>query len=116
MFKTHAGSIIEKAVRTHNISISSLSRKMNVNRRTLYNWFNQETLPVKLIGKIGQTLGHDFSSDFSHSLSDPDLKIIGNITSSEEELNHAAVGGSQFWMMKYIDLLEKYNALLVKNN
>ncbi|WP_036677950.1 helix-turn-helix domain-containing protein [Daejeonella oryzae] len=116
MSTVHAGSIIEKVVRRKNVSISSLSRKLNVNRRTLYNWFNQETLPSKLIGKIGHNLGHDFSLEFSSALSGPDLKIIEDVTMSMQRSENENAETYQYWMCKYIELLEKYNALLVKNN
>ena len=114
MATTHAGSIIEKAVRRRNVSISSLSRKMNVNRRTLYNWFNKETLPSKIIGQIGKTIKYDFSSDFSNTSAYPDLKFIESDPSTISKSEISESQAYQYWMIKYIELLEKYNVLLVK--
>ena len=116
MSNMHAGSIIEKVVRRQNVSISSLSRKMNVNRRTLYNWFNQKTLPSQLIGQIGHALGYDFSADFSGSLDDSELTIMQNVSFSLQQSENSGMKTSQYWMLKYIELLEKYNFLLAKNN
>lgn len=98
----HHGQLVERVVRRSGMSLSELARKTKVNRRSLYNWFQQPRLNADVILKIGSALNYDFSSDF------PDYSLINRsesyLQSSEE--------GENFWMNKYIDLAEKYNALL----
>jgi lambda repressor-like predicted transcriptional regulator len=106
----HAGATVEKAVRRSGISIAELSRRVDVNRRSIYNWFEQRNLNIETIAKIGYAIGYDFSHDFPDlldsqkftqmkSLVEPDIDILENIT---------------YWKNKYIFLLEKYNDLLLK--
>ena len=58
------GEILERVIRRNHISISELSRKLNVSRRSIYNWFTQERLSRDVIYKIGTVLNHDFSAEF----------------------------------------------------
>ncbi|WP_449436902.1 hypothetical protein [Pedobacter steynii] len=44
-----AGEILERAVLRQEISISELSKRMNVSKRTLYNWFGQRTLDKRVL-------------------------------------------------------------------
>ncbi|MCX2573133.1 helix-turn-helix domain-containing protein [Pedobacter sandarakinus] len=108
--QTKHGEILERIVRRDRMGISELSRKLNVSRRTIYNWFGQDRLSHEVIWQIGNLLGQDLSVSF------PDVFPKGN---SETE-NLVAAAGKQsndstsvyFWMNKYIHLLEKYNDLL----
>jgi plasmid maintenance system antidote protein VapI len=110
MTKTHAGSIVEKAIRRHHLSISTISRKMTVDRRTIYNWFKKEDLSSKIIGRIGQVLDYDFSEDFQNMTVPRDISTYKEPVSIMEP-EYPLTGSSQYWMLKYIELLEKYNAL-----
>ena len=110
MPKTHAGLIVEKAVRRHHLSISTISRKMTVDRRTIYNWFKKEDLSLKIIGQIGQVLDYDFSEDFQGMESLKDISTYNEPVFIQQPV-YPITGSSQYWMLKYIELLEKYNAL-----
>ena len=105
----HKGFIVEKVVRKHNLSLTTISDRMNVNRRTMYNWFSKENLHDKIILQLGEVLGYDFSADI------PNLESIKDISTYIEPENPIRVT-SEYWMLKYIELLEKYNFLLSKNN
>lgn len=108
----HHGQIIEKVIRRNGYSISELARLTKVNRRSVYNWFNQRNLKSDIIYRIGSVLNYDFSNEF------PDLFI--NAHSGEPipviKANFDAIDGRNdlYWKDKYIQLLEKYNDLLIK--
>lgn len=105
----NAGQVIERIVRRDRMGISELSRKLKVSRRTIYNWFDQESLSFDVIYKIGTVIQHDFSEEF------PEFGSIDRIPAhvNTSQTNENNIGGSvSYWMNKYIKLLEKYNELL----
>lgn len=100
-------------VRRSGVSITELARRTNVNRRSVYNWFNQKRLKLDVICKIGNVLGHDFSQEFPSYFPNSDQvssKRSINIAIDESDSSESVY----YWMNKYIGLLEKYNELLVK--
>lgn len=105
------GQILERLVRRDRMGISELSRKLNVSRRTVYNWFGQDRLHHEVIWQVGSLLGQDLSESFPNVFpkSDTSQQIF-----SEHEGKQSTAGSSSvyFWMNKYISLLEKYNDLL----
>ncbi|WP_423149191.1 hypothetical protein [Rubrolithibacter danxiaensis] len=108
----HSGAIVERAVRRSGISIAELARQVDVNRRSLYNWFAQEKLSIDIICKIGFAIGYDFSIDFPEQLTSSKYAQLSRFLESmqqKEETNSAS-----FWKNKYIALLEKYNEILMK--
>lgn len=113
MISQNAGEIVELAVRRKNVNISELSRKMKINRRTIYNWFQQETLNSSVIYSISQAIDYDFSQEFPED-------FFNNRSNShkpvEEEEVTEAEGAQYYWMKKYITLLEDYRLLLEKYN
>ncbi|MFD2289004.1 hypothetical protein GJU39_13050 [Pedobacter petrophilus] len=108
--KEKHGEILERVVRRNRMGISELSRKLNVSRRTIYNWFGQDRLHQEIIWQIGHSLGQDLSVSF------PDVFPKSNPeTARPVEATAKPAGDSNsvyFWMNKYIHLLEKYNSLL----
>ena len=104
------GEVLERIVRRDSMGISELSRKLNVSRRTIYNWFNKERLSYEVIWQVGDLLGQDLSPCF------PDIFQHGNLDSQDSQaLNRQSnkePDSVYFWMNKYIQLLEKYNDLL----
>jgi transcriptional regulator with XRE-family HTH domain len=116
MTKLNAGEIVEHAVRRQNVNISELSRRMKVNRRTLYNWFQQKSLNADVICGIGQVINYDFSKDFNDELNSSAVKgsaRILNVKSDRDSKNSETV---YYWMEKYIALLEDYKKLLQESN
>lgn len=93
----NAGEIVEHAVRRQHVNISELSRQMNVNRRTLYNWFRQKKLPLDVILSIGEVIRYDFSKEFKDEFQVP---------------RQDPSDDKYYWMEKYITLLEDYKSLL----
>lgn len=109
----HYGEIIEKVVRRNGYSISELARLAEVNRRSIYNWFNQQKLKPEVIYKIGCALRHDFSNEFPELFTSADFQQAFEIHKS---VRAAAVVEEKerinYWKDKYINLLEEYNQLL----
>lgn len=113
----NAGQVIEHVVREDHVRISELSRKLQVSRRTIYNWFNQKTLSYEIIYKIGKAIKHDFSKEFPEDFVVANQEITsGTAHSADEEADNAYTNSVDYWMNKYILLLEKYNELLRKTN
>lgn len=109
----HYGEIIERTIRRNGYSISELSRLMKVNRRSIYNWFNQPKFKAEIIFKIGCALRHDFSNEFPELFSSDEFQKIFNssristtdfLADEDEKVN--------YWKDKYINLLEEYNQIL----
>ncbi|WP_129714894.1 hypothetical protein [Pedobacter sp. SYP-B3415] len=112
----NAGEIVELAVRRQNVNISELSRKLNVNRRTMYNWFQQRKLSAELVHTIGRMIQHDFSKDFADEQSIQALNKHVKHTSPASTEENGRPDAIYYWMEKYIQLLEEYKALLQNND
>ncbi|MCD8739741.1 helix-turn-helix domain-containing protein [Mucilaginibacter roseus] len=116
----HHGHIVERVIRREGYSISEIARLSNVNRRSVYNWFNQQFLKADIIYKIGMIINHDFSVEFPHLFKSDDFKrntqpvnhTQQNFTPGEQGAN--SQNGESYWKDKYIALLEKYNDILIK--
>ncbi|MEQ7799380.1 helix-turn-helix transcriptional regulator [Pedobacter sp. ASV1-7] len=112
---SNVGQVIEQIVREDHVGISDLSRKLHVSRRTIYNWFNQKTLSLDIICKIGNAIKHDFSKEFPEDFAR--LKYNNELNeplfmSVDFNSNETYSDSVSYWMNKYINLLEKYNDLL----
>ncbi|MNK09448.1 hypothetical protein D3C87_274090 [compost metagenome] len=109
----NVGKVIERAVRRDHMGISALSRKLHVSRRTIYNWFDQESLSFEIICKIGNAIKYDFSKEFPDDFARVDDEITSNVNHFKNGDDNTADSFSvNYWMNKYIKLLEKYNELL----
>ena len=108
----NAGQIVERVVRRNKVSISELARRLQVNRRSVYNWFDQKTLKIDIICKIGHVLNHDFSVDFPEAFGERGFGAMENLIASVTDGEHKHPNSVHYWMVKYISLLEKYNELL----
>jgi transcriptional regulator with XRE-family HTH domain len=108
------GKIVEYIVRKNGYSITELATKLSVNRRSIYNWFNQKDLRTDIIFKIGHIIRHDFSQEFPELFTTEDFKY--NIRQpSQEQINLCSANNNENWKDKYIELLEKYNNILISN-
>jgi transcriptional regulator with XRE-family HTH domain len=109
----HYGHIIERIIRRNGYSISELARLTNVNRRSIYNWFNQKSLKPEIIFRIGCALKHDFSEEFPELFTEDEFqKVITPLKTTTDE-EPSLEGSSTYWKDKYIKILEEYNRLLV---
>ncbi|ATP56111.1 hypothetical protein CPT03_06365 [Pedobacter ginsengisoli] len=110
----NAGEIVELAVRRQNVNISELSRRLQVNRRTLYNWFRQKKLHTDVIFEIGKVINYDFTHDFEGELSGFGFKEDLIQYKNEGQSDHT--NSVYYWMEKYIALLEDYKKLVRKSS
>lgn len=113
----HHGQTVEKIIRKNGHSISEVAKRLNVNRRSIYNWFTQAILKQETIHKIGRAIMHDFSAEFPHLFSPADFIFTMVPTFSLEEYNKKIEPAgndtqSAEWRDKYLELLEKYNQVL----
>ncbi len=105
------GKIVELVIRRNSLSISELSRRLHVSRRSIYNWFEQSELNLDVICKIGEVLDHDFSLDFPDLFNTKESKLFDarNFLGTQEETQQNSVS---YWRNKYINLLERHNEML----
>jgi len=109
----HYGAIVEMAVRRKSVNISEISRRMHVNRRSIYNWFQKDFLSIEIICEIGYIIDYDFSKDFPAEFAPDGFSNPHHPLGYKSRKNEAQDYSVHFWMNKYIDLLEKYNNLLM---
>jgi predicted transcriptional regulator len=72
------GEIIEKVIHRSRVSITQLSRRLKVERRTMYSWFNKEKHPADIIARVSTALDYDFSNEL------PEYASGGRITPSND--------------------------------
>jgi len=109
----HKGEILEKAVRESGMSLTKLTQRLSKSRRWIYNAFDNPNVPIDYILEIGKIIHHDFSEDII------ELKKYRKMT-TEVSLDHNYLNPenntTDYWKIKYLNLLEKYNLLLEKNS
>lgn len=104
----HHGKVVEYVVRKNGYNISELATEMFVNRRSIYNWFNQQNLRSDIIYRIGCVLRHDFSKEFPELFNSNEFKVIYEPRRSQVSY----INPEENWKDKYLTLLEKYNTTL----
>jgi transcriptional regulator with XRE-family HTH domain len=109
---TNCGQIVEKVVKMDRMSISEISRKLNVSRRTLYNWFETKNLSFDIIEKIGLVIDHDFSEEFPETFPLNKSLKNGNLDMTNLQTKENLSDPIYYWMDKYIKLLERFNEVL----
>lgn len=110
----HQGQIVEYIVRKNGFSLSELAKALNINRRSLYNWFQAKELKRGAIHRIGCVVRHDFSKEF------PELFLSEDFSGMYEPKRYrpepvSPVNDEEVWKHKYITLLEQYSQLLSRN-
>jgi transcriptional regulator with XRE-family HTH domain len=108
----HYGQIVERIIRRKGYSISELARLTKVNRRSVYNWFNQKQLKPEIIFRIGTVVNYDFSAEFPGLFPNEELNKQNKYVLLKNQTNTPDLN-QNYWKDKYIDLLEKYNQLLL---
>ncbi|MBE9585863.1 hypothetical protein IM792_15510 [Mucilaginibacter sp. JRF] len=113
----HHGQLIEYRVRKNGYSISDLARNLNVNRRSIYNWFNQPYIKKDVILHIGIILRHDFSQEFPEMFTSEEFESVHKFkpTGFGTQRTVTTNQDDEIYKDKYVNLLEKYNMLLLKS-
>jgi len=112
----HHGEIVEKVIRRKGYSISEIARFTKVNRRSVYYWFNQKYLKAEIIHKIGLCIKHDFSVEFPEIFTNNEFENVKSFKYADNEPDFQPdLTDENYWKDKYIEILEKYNEILLKN-
>lgn len=106
----HNGQTVEYVIRRNGHNLSALSKLLNVNRRSLYNWFADRNLKSEIIYRIGTAVDYDFSKEFPEMFTSDSFMKAAN----QRFLDATASNDESEWQMKYITLLEQYNAMLIR--
>jgi len=107
----HKGEILEAVVRKKHKNLTALAEAMGYDRAALYRHFSKPDLEDGIILKYAKVLKYNFNYEFpelgqfTQTLNEP-LADYTPITLSE------ALKEIDGWRDKYIDLLERHNALL----
>lgn len=110
--KLHMGEILEHVVRRDRMGISELARRLNVSRRTMYNWFEMDRLSIEIIRRIGLVIGHDFSAEFPEEFAKKSDYVDGESFTDIQNSLDPPPTAVYYWMDRYIKLLEKFNTVL----
>jgi hypothetical protein len=113
----HHGQTLEKVIRKGSYSITEIARMANVDRRSVYNWFNFPVLRAEIIYKIGHKMMHDFSAEFPELFNSSDFAFKNNPSLSSEECRTQdpflhSMDEDSHWKEKYLNLYPKYEKLL----
>jgi len=100
----HKGEIIKKAVIESGYSITKLAEKLGKSRRTVYNIFEKDQIPMDLILEIGRIINHDFTREIK------DLKKYSSGVSLSEE--QETIYDISYWKNKYYELMETHLEVL----
>lgn len=109
----HYGEIVEMYLRSNGHNMTQVAGMLNVNRRTLYNWFQKKHLSVDIIYSIGMALSHDFSIEFPELFEPGEFKAQ-RMKDNNNSNNNNTQDDSYIWKGKYIDLLERYNEFILQ--
>lgn len=108
------GKILEKVFKTSGFSLTALSKRVGYDRTTVYRHFAKPDLEFPILLKYGKALNHDFSVDFPELLNYFN-KVQEPMAAYSVATLAEALKERDFWKDKYISLLEKHNALILKN-
>lgn len=112
----HHGQIVEYRVRKNAYCISDLAKACNINRRSVYNWFNSKRLKEEIILRIGLTIKHDFSHEFPEFFHRDDFKSIYQMQDAPViYISNFAQSQNDFWKEKYLRLLQEFNDLILQD-
>jgi hypothetical protein len=82
-----------------------------VNRRSVYNYFQNKYLKYDIIYKIGLLIRHDFSKEFPDMFTSEQFELT-NKQSRAFQVAAVEQETVDYWQEKYIRLLENYNEAL----
>ncbi|WP_439697785.1 helix-turn-helix domain-containing protein [Mucilaginibacter sp. AW1-7] len=109
---SHYGHAVERFERKDHMGISEIARKLNVSRRTLYDWFETKRFSLDITCQIGFVIDHDFSNDFPDAFA----RRINSLNADNGFERLLGKGqprdATYYWMDKYITLPEKFNEVL----
>lgn len=103
----HRGKILENAIREKGYTFAAAAKRMNISRRTLYNYFDEPELAWQKIIDFDKTLLLGLTGKFTEMSKYMLSNTSDNIAVDEND--------PDYWKNKYIALLERYTKLLEKD-
>lgn len=100
----HRGEIIEKAIRSSGIPLTSIARKIGKSRQWIYLLFQNPNVSLNIVVQIGKIIYYDFSSEII------ELKSINRTFSESQEVIKSQE--EETWKEKYFQLMEEHLHLL----
>jgi plasmid maintenance system antidote protein VapI len=110
----HQGETVEKIIRREGHSLTEVASLLNVNRRTVYNWFLKPQLSRDIIQRIGIVIKHDFSAEFPTLFTAEDFRVELKELSSRAGGYGAYILETDNWKLKYTHLRKRYNSTLLR--
>ncbi|MGV8879514.1 MAG: helix-turn-helix domain-containing protein [Sphingobacteriaceae bacterium] len=114
--KLHKGTLIERLIRRNGVSISDLAKRMGVNRRSVYNWFDQRNLKLDTVIKIGNIVGCDIPKEYPEAFTPDECSMLLELDIYNKSNLNGSSSDEKLWMDKYVKLLEEYNQLLIRQS
>lgn len=111
----HKGEIVKNAIQNSGHSITKLSSKLGKSRRWMYHVFENSNVPLDVILEIGEIIHYDFTNEIKELKKYRQSQINLASLKSQESTYHPNLN-VDYWKDKYLNLLEKYNALLLKSS
>jgi transcriptional regulator with XRE-family HTH domain len=114
----HAGEIVKSVVRDRGISISELARRLGRTRPFIYALFEKDSINTAVLQQLRQVLNYPFTELLGRQ--DP-IKDYGGGFLSEAEFDSLqesltrAEAEAEHWRKKYYELVEQFNAHLLKD-
>lgn len=105
----HHGQILEQSVRKAHIGISEIARKLDISRKTIYNWFETKKISVDILKKVGNIIGHDFSVELPNEFSCEEERLANRFDNPKSTNTVIKNDEVYYWMERYIRLLENMN-------
>jgi predicted RNase H-like HicB family nuclease len=108
------GKVLEKVFKASGFSLTELSKRVAYDRTTVYRHFAKPDIEFPILIKYGKALNHDFTVEFPE-LSNYFSQIEEPINAYTTHTLAEALKERDIWKDKYIRLLEKHNALILKS-
>jgi hypothetical protein len=108
----HRGQVLAAAILASKYKMKDAARRAGYSRSALYKQIEKPDLAFHVLMKYGVAIGYDFSDEIPrmpiYSLEDPDALY------REPDTLEEALRLLSDWRHRYLELLEKYNAVLEK--
>ena len=112
---SNKGQILEESIRKSNLSLTKVAEKTGISRRTLYNLFTYDEVEWDVFVKVGQAIGHDFTSDFPLMKNPFRTPLETNNNNNDSEQLKKCNDTLQELMKKHIDLQDAFIKMQKRN-
>lgn len=109
-YTVHHGKILKEAIQKSGFTIRHVANKIDKEYSTVFKWFSKKEIDIGNFIKVGKVINHNFAGE-----------IEGLATQvTDDEIPYSRLELSQCvkecdrLRLRYIELLERHNALLEK--